>query len=57
VPYRYIITNTFEGRVEGTNDEQTARDLAESEDYFVVDAHRGRWLTPRGVELELVGRD
>ena len=57
MPYRYIITNTFEGRVEGTNDEQTVRDLAESEDYFVVDAHRGRWLTPRGVELELVGRD
>jgi hypothetical protein len=56
MPYRYIITNTFEGRVEGTNDEQTARDLAESEDYFVADALTGRWLQPRGVESEIMGR-
>lgn len=55
--YRYIITNTLEGQMEGTNDEDVARDLAESEDYFVADVVSGRWLLAGGGEQEVKGRD
>ncbi|MBD5034913.1 hypothetical protein VWT76_15560 [Xanthomonas citri pv. citri] len=55
--YRYIITNTMEGQMEGTSDEAVARELAESEDVYVVDVVAGRWLMPGGVEQEVKGRD
>jgi hypothetical protein len=55
--YRFIITNTLEGQMEGTNDELVARDLAESEDYFVADVVNGRWLVPGGGDQEVTGRD
>lgn len=44
--FKYYITNLFEGAVEGTNDDDKASAMAESEDFFVVDAETGEWLTP-----------
>jgi len=41
--YKYIIFDTFDGAVYGTNNGETARDLARSEDYFVVNTE----LNPR----------
>lgn len=46
--YRYYITDTYDGCVKGTDDEEVATGFAESEDYFVVDAERGEWLTSNG---------
>jgi hypothetical protein len=42
--FRYYITETVNGDITGTNDEAVARDLAKSEDNFVVDAETGQWL-------------
>lgn len=55
--YRYIITNTLEGQVEGTNEEATAREFAESEDFFVADALNGKWLLPAGSDQDITSRD
>ena len=46
--YRFIIVNTFEGLVQGTNDESVAHDYSLSEDHYVVDVQTGRWLAADG---------
>lgn len=43
--FRYYITDTFNGRILGTEDSQLAEEYAKSEDYFVVDTFTGVWLT------------
>lgn len=43
--WRYIITDTIDGMLKGTNDPTKACDLAKSEDWFVYDAEEGKWLT------------
>ncbi len=43
--FRYYISDLGNGNVAGTDSEQTARDFAQSEEYFVVDAKTGLWLT------------
>ena len=48
--FRFIITNTMDGNVRGTNDEEVARDFAQGEDFFVVDVESGTWLTTDGDE-------
>lgn len=47
--FRYYITDTLDGVIKGTNDEDVARDLSQSEDYFVVDTETGNWLGSDGV--------
>jgi hypothetical protein len=42
--FRYIITNTFEGCLQGTNDEQTAKQFAVCEDFFVYDTATHEWM-------------
>jgi hypothetical protein len=43
--FRYMITDLHEGSVKGTNDEEKAIDLSQSEDYFVVDTKNCAWLS------------
>ena len=43
--FRYYITNTFDGCIEGTNDTERAEELAACEEYFIVDTETGEWLT------------
>lgn len=52
-PFRFYITDTNDGSLQGTDDEQTAKDYAESEDYFVVDAPLCVWLQPGGEREEV----
>lgn len=47
--FRYYITNMYSGMLEGTNSESIAEEVAESEDYYVVDSHTGEWLQPDGI--------
>lgn len=51
--FRYYITDTFSGTIRGTNDSAVARELAECEDYFVVDADSGEWLVPDSAREEV----
>lgn len=46
--YKFYITDTFDGQVVGTNDEQKANEFSQTEDFFVVDSEKGLWLTPEG---------
>ncbi len=46
--FRYYITNTYSGMVEGTNSEDRAEEIAGCEDYFVVDSQTGEWLHSDG---------
>ena len=51
--FRFYIADTFNGEVKGTNDEDVAKDIAKSEDAFVVDTERGVWLLADGDEVEV----
>jgi len=42
--FRYYIVDTMNGTVMGSNDEEEAIALSESEDYFVIDGLRGEWV-------------
>lgn len=42
--FRYYITVLYDGAIKGTDNTQTALDVAESEDCFVVDTQTGEWL-------------
>lgn len=42
--FKFYITDTADGSVWGTNDESLAKDYAENEDNFVVNAEAGTWL-------------
>jgi hypothetical protein len=44
--FKFYITDTVDGSVCGTNDEGIARDYAENEENFVVNAETGMWLMP-----------
>lgn len=46
--FRYYITDLFEGEVRGTNDKEVAEQFAPCDDYFVVDALTGEWITGDG---------
>ena len=39
--WRYVIVDTLNGVITGTNDEETACNFAGSEDYYVVDTKEG----------------
>ena len=44
--FRYYITDTFNGRVLGTNDDKVARKLAKCEEYFVIDVEMEVLFSP-----------
>ena len=43
--FRFIITNTFTGSLQGTNNAETAHSLSECEDFFVYDSEKKAWLS------------
>ena len=55
--FRYYITNTFEGQIEGTNDEQLAQNLSGSEDFFVLDSELAEWICADGSRVPVVERN
>ena len=48
--FKYYVTDLSSGSVKGTNNDATANELADSEDFFVVNAETGNWLTSGSVE-------
>ena len=55
--FRYYITNTFDGCMEGTNNGDKADELSACEEYFVVDTETCEWLTASGERLQIEERD
>lgn len=55
--FRYYITNTFDGCMEGTNSGDKANELAACEEYFVVDTETGEWLNASGERMQIEERD
>jgi hypothetical protein len=51
--FKYYITNLFDGCVQGTDDDDVAADLAECEEYFVVDSEAGEWLAVGGERRDI----
>lgn len=51
--FRYYITNTFDGCIEGTDSTEDANDFAQSEDFFVVDSQTGEWMHPDGERVKV----
>lgn len=46
--FRFYITDISEGNVVGTNDKAVAYEIAQSEDYYVVDTETGDWIMADG---------
>lgn len=42
--FRFLIVDTFDGVAKGTNNEQLARDISDSEDHFVIDTKTQSWV-------------
>ena len=53
--YRFYITDTFDGDVKGTDNEEWAKSIALSPDFFVVDTETGEWLSEDGDRREVQG--
>ncbi len=54
--FRFYITDLYADVIEGTNDEELAREHSLDEGFFVVDTEKGLLLTPIGDEpIEEVG--
>ena len=51
--YRFYITDIFNGKILGTNSETVARELSQSEEYFVVDTQSNVWFNVNGEDLEI----
>ena len=51
--FRFYITDLYDGCIKGTDDPEAARAFAECEDYFVVDAETGSWLTSAQSDVEI----
>jgi hypothetical protein len=51
--FRFYITDLFRGEVVGTDDSEAAAQSAKCEDFFVVDALFGKWLTANGEKRDI----
>lgn len=51
--FRYYVTNTLDGFVVGTNNENVAENYAESDEFFVVDTETNEWLQPDGTREQI----
>lgn len=51
--FRYLITDTFEGLIIGTNDLITAQQYALSTDFFVADTLTGQWFMEDGELVDI----
>ena len=54
--FTYYITNTFNGEIEGTNDDSKAEELSQCEEYFVVDSRTGERLCANGERVSIEER-
>ena len=43
--YKYYITNSFNGSIEGTNSKEVAYEASMSCDYFVLEVETGKWIS------------
>lgn len=46
--FKYIIVDTFDAKVKGTNDEKVAKNFAECEDYYVIDVEKNAVMIDDG---------
>ncbi len=53
--FRFYIMDSNEGIIQGTDDQDTAHEFAESYDYFVVDTRNNLWLQPGSKSDEVEG--
>lgn len=51
--FRYYVTNTLDGFVVDTNNENVAENYAESDEFFVVDTETNEWLQPDGTREQI----
>lgn len=51
--FRYYVTSLFDGSVVGTNDIQKVEEMRNCEEFFVVDAEKGKWLVSDDEELDV----
>lgn len=51
--FRFIITNLFDGCLQGTNDGSVANLLAENEDFYVFDSETHEWLHADGSRMPI----
>lgn len=51
--YRYYIVSVMNGEVKGSNDEEVAKQMCDSQDDFVIDTEKGVWVTEDMVEVEI----
>jgi hypothetical protein len=52
--FRFYIIDLPEGYVKGTNSMRIAEEYSAIEDYFVVDAELGQWLTVSGDYCDVI---
>lgn len=52
--FRFIITNTYDGELQGTDEIKQAQKFAKNEDYFVYDSETGEWLQENGNRVAVV---
>lgn len=50
--FRFYRVSMMDGEVTGTDDEELAKEYAESEDDFVIDTETGKWLLADGEESQ-----
>jgi hypothetical protein len=56
--YTYYVTDLLEGAIFGTDSDEEAKNLATSEEYFVMDSSTGEWLLADGTRqnIDRLGR-
>jgi hypothetical protein len=51
--FKYYITDLYDGAVKGTDDTELAKEAAECEDLYVVEADTGTWLLADGLSHQV----
>lgn len=51
--FKYYVTNLFSGDIEGTNSDDKAKELAQCDEFYVVNAETGLWLAWDDGEIEV----
>lgn len=51
--FRFIITDTFDGYVKGSNSPEAAASYAKLEEFFVYDTQDNKWMQPDGGKIDI----
>ncbi len=51
--FKYYIIDLYDGAVKGTDDTELAKEAAECEDFYVVEADTGLWLLADGLSQQV----